>query len=84
MDDWDFEAEAPPTFRPFTRDELQTIEDRIQQKNETKKKREMKRQENIKVRTKLGTSHLDGTGFTVEISNACIDVRRRSTSSTTL
>eukprot|EP00094_Tigriopus_californicus_P000958 TCALIF_00927-PA protein Name:"Similar to para Sodium channel protein para (Drosophila melanogaster)" AED:0.11 eAED:0.11 QI:164/0.70/0.5/1/1/1/18/32/1532 len=49
MDDWDFEAEAPPTFRPFTRDELKTIEDRIQQKNETKKKREMKRQENIKM-----------------------------------
>ena len=49
MDDWESEVEAPPTFRPFTREELELIETRIFEKKLLAKKRAEKKAKNIAV-----------------------------------
>ena len=49
--DWENEAETVKTFRPFTRDDLQAVNNRIAQKKERKRKKAEKRAENKKVGT---------------------------------
>jgi len=53
MDDWDFEeAEALPTFRHFTREDLEEGQRKRFERDLREKKRKQKRKENIAVRKK--------------------------------
>lgn len=47
--DWENEGETVKTFRPFTRDDLQAVNNRIALKKERKRKKAEKKAENKKV-----------------------------------
>ena len=61
MDDWSNNIDSAPVFRPFTRDELEIIENRIFEKRLAQKKREEKRARNIAVSINIfrQTIHMD-------------------------